>query len=310
MGQIPLEALPPPNVEEYVYRIGLSLAERNNVTPDAVLKVLRQHLFPMLTATERLPLEDIRRPTWRDLAALFPEYAFLAGPENVRLHAVAFIIRNSVELFSGRRHPGNVAQNEEVSGFLLMRRQMRQSVDDICRTSANNDTWLYRFCRLCWRRSAPSGSLCPEHAANKDASGSYRQAWRQRDRFRTAINEIFSRELMEFHNADLSGQVLYRPGEMSTWLREYRPHVSAFLGLGTKVWPDDELIPLIIANLHTIQSDSHQTQQDHDEVGRVFLQRPDLLWPVLIRAEAWLQVRATTREKWGGARSGAGRRPG
>lgn len=271
---------------------------------------MRLVLYPLLSEAERVHLQEIRRATWANLHRLFLDYAFLAGPTDVRLLHVASVVQRMVERYAdaGTRAGNSVFQ--EVVAFRLMREQMGNPLPVSCKFDARGNSPLYRFCKLCWRPALPSGLLCVEHSPVADDSGRaavYQEGRRMNSEFNVEIGKILTRDVLAFHEGELSTSVLHWPGDLAGWLRLYRPHVAAWMNDLLERTEDQSRLAQIVVRLRGTTLSSHQAQSSRSAADEVFIRNPDLLWPIWVRAEAWLSVRLRRSARWGGRRRGSGR---
>lgn len=280
----------------------------DHVTPGAVLSALRRVLYPLLSELEQTPLREIRRASWWSLHWLFPTYAFMAGPQNARLQLIALAIQRNVTAYADPRVIDGLPVPQEVGAFRQMRDQMGTPLPDICQFDERGHSWLYRFCRYCWRRALPSGLLCPVHSPAKRAgnNASYQEGRRMHSEFNTEVVRILTQDALEFHARDMSPAVLCWPEDLVGWLLEYRPRVAGWLGIDqdsdlTKSRNPGALEDLI-ARLQEAPDAGVRTQSERSAADNAFCESPELLWPVWVRAEAWLEVRHRRHARWGGAR--------
>ncbi|RFQ22364.1 hypothetical protein [Pseudomonas sp. ATCC 13867] len=82
------------------------------------------------------------------------------------------------------------------------------------------------------------------------------------------------------------------------------------LGEGQLMLNDENAVEALLGLLHNPEGLSPKAQQFYRQINQQLCTYPILIWPMLIRAEGWLQSRKKMREKWGGKRPGAGRPPG
>lgn len=83
--------------------VDAALAAYDHVTPSAVLNTLRRVLYPLLSEAEQTHLREIGRASWWNLYWLFPAYAFMAGPNNLRLQRIASVIQRTVTTHADMR---------------------------------------------------------------------------------------------------------------------------------------------------------------------------------------------------------------
>lgn len=283
-----------------------------HVTPGAVLSALRRVLYPLLSESEQNPLRKIRRASWWNLYWLFPAYAFMAGPQSYRLQLIASAIQRTVTAYADPHVIDGLPVHQEVGAFRQMRDQMGIPLPDICQFDERGHSWLYRFCRYCWRRALPSGLLCPVHSPAKRAgnNASYQEGRRMHREFNAEIVRILTQDALEFHAQDMSPSVLCWPEDLAGWLLQYRPRVAGWLGISRVSVLTESQNPAalwcLIARLQEAPDAGVRTQTERSAADNAFCESPELLWPVWVRAEAWLEVRYRRHARWGGARVHSG----
>lgn len=296
------------SLEDIYESVEAALAAYDHVTPGAVLSTLRRVLYPLLSEAEQTHLREIRRASWWNLYWLFPAYAFMAGPNNLRLQSIASVIQRTVATHADMRAIEVLPLYQEVAAFRQMRNQAETPLPELCQFNDQGRSWLYRFCRYCWRRALPSGLLCTIHSPAKDAG--HRAAYQEGRRMHTVFNEeilrIITCDTLEFHAQDMSLSVLHWPGSLRGWLRQYRPRVAGWLDMecidDATASMDFETLQDLVDQIQGPTIASVRAQSETSTVNEIFCQHPELLWPVWVRAEAWLEVRHQRKANWGGAR--------
>ena len=88
------------------------------------------------------------------------------------------------------------------------------------------------------------------------------------------------------------------------WLQKYRPQVLHFLEATGEVITENNLILLLLKHMHSIEQKANDdyTYSVYQGINLAILQQPQRIWPMLLRAEAWLTVRNQKRCNWGGKR--------
>lgn len=293
------------------------ISKLRSVSPGSLLTVLRRRLEPVLRPEEQQVLHPPGRATWQGLWAMYPAFVFRGGPQGWREHEVAAVILRVLESLQG---PTRAIQDRvglyEAKAFLQMRKQANYGVFIPHVHPAEpsfQDFWLYRFCRLCYRRKLPGGQLCFEHRPAPDvptAQARYQSGRRLFPSFNEHVRCLTTQEVWRFHEAELDLNVLYPKDQALRWLAQHRPLVFAQLGVGAGSTLDDtRLWRMVISHLQPLPNDGVKARAEQQAANQVFLAHTQLLWPVLVRAEAWFMADQARRAHWGGVRKNAGRPP-
>ena len=181
---------------------------------------------------------------------------------------------------------------------------------------------IFNFCIYCWRQPVFKKKICSHHTLSKlnqsksvfrKQNSIYQECYRQQINFlETLENTILSMEwdiIIEknpsgfFKNLPETHLLLPNENRIS-WLQRYRPHVFHFLASTDEEITENNLILLLLKYLHTLEQESNDdfTSLLYREMNLAILQEPQLIWPMLLRAEVWLIVRKKKRQNWGGKR--------
>ena len=162
----------------------------------------------------------------------------------------------------------------------------------------------------------PGRKLCAHHSPNvplqdevgtQAAASRYKSGVRQRERFDKAVNRILTKEVTEFHEGLFTPAVLFPEQGIEAWLAERRPLLWQLLGERQQVLNDSNAVSMLLDLLHCPDGLPPKANQFYRRINQHLDKHPLLIWPMLIRAEGWLQSRQETLAKWGGKRPKAGR---
>lgn len=297
----------PPKVANALFNAQADCGDRR-VTPDLALSLIKRHLLPLIPPEHHEPALTLGKPTWHRLSFLMPAYVF-AGREHGCAELIA-IGSAMGAIFEFSRHPPRSPQYSdvaEVSAFLLVYDQLQSPLREACGGTEAGACELYQFCAYCWRRSAAGKSLCDHHAVDGERSSAstarYQAGRRLLGAFERQRDAMLTREILEFHERDMEVGVIFPDQGLWAWLCERRPHVAEEVQVRAAPWSDEPLVDHIIERLHTFKGPTLTTRQAYDAVNARFRRQPVLLWPLLLRAEAWLAVRNQRRANWGGRRN-------
>lgn len=211
----------------------------------------------------------------------------------------------------------------EVMYFFLMCDYAKSPLKKLYGGQDGRGAGLYRFCKYCWRAAISGRLICYEHASTvvdgsaevpaaltveaKTSSSRRKQANRQKQDFDAAISKLTTKEIMEFHESLFTADVLFPQSGRYEWLVHRRPKVAQLLvEIGVAV-SDDNIVEHLLTLLHDSVAMQGVWQSTYVRVNTTIIQVPELIWPILVRAESWLLVRDQTRKNWGGKRENSGR---
>jgi hypothetical protein len=174
-------------------------------------------------------------------------------------------------------------------------------------------------CRYCWRKPMPRKMICTTHAGGakfieikigksnfneKERSDSAlrKEAYRQEELFNKILVRKLSDEVWEFHDSGFEAQILIPTKDIWNWLQEHREEVAQLLldeGLPTD---DEDIINSLLQALHTPTNIGPLYEEPFIRSNQAFRNEPQLMWPMLLRANSWLAARKEIRDNWGGNR--------
>lgn len=134
-----------------------------------------------------------------------------------------------------------------------------------------------------------------------------KQAARQKSQFDTAIREMTTNEVLEFHNSNFDADVLFPTSTRCDWLAKRRPNVWRLLSEAETEITDENIVSLLLKLLHNPPDRNESVRRVYDGVNQILLLKPELIWPMVLRAEAWHKVRNEVQQGRGGLRNNAGR---
>ena len=86
-----------------------------------------------------------------------------------------------------------------------------------------------------------------------------------------------------------------------------RPLVASLLSELRSEINDDNIVGLLLKLLHDPETMQGVWKLTYLRFNTNVIEVPELIWPMLVRAEAWFLVRSETRKNWGGVRKNSGR---
>lgn len=307
-------------------RLGLKQIERNTrgiaVTPRIALSQIRQQLFPLLPREHDAVIDSLSTPTWEDVLFVFVELAFRSEGTDKRLIEVA----QAVKLIHSHstRQPRDLAFPEfvEVMYFLQMHGHHGTPVRHLCNPDEVGNCAIFRFCKYCWRLAVPTKRLCLVHQPSTEEirkavergntlqkrDSLYKEAARQKKKFDEAIQNLLTKEVLEFHESNFKADVLFPQIGIRPWLLKRRPALCRNLGKFLDLSSDETSVNLLLDSLHSSTGMPVQVTTAYENANSMIRKHPPLIWPMLLRAEAWHMTREHLASNWGGRRERAGRK--
>lgn len=282
------------------------------------------YLKPLLPVEHQEVLSARPRVTWDTISMAYVELRGRSKGCDIRLMAVATAVRI---LYSHTRDPPREEEAPElleVMYFFQMCDHAKLSLKKQYGRPDGRGSELFRLCKFCWRTTVSGRQICFQHASmvvdgTADATAAFsdeakarasrrKLANRQKQDFDVAISKLLTQEVMEFHQTEFTADVLLPQSGRMKWLSKRRPWVAKLLkDTGAEV-RDDNFAAHVLALLHDSAPMPEVWQSTYEMVNTTINQAPELIWPILARAESWLVVRNFSRKNWGGKRENSGRR--
>jgi hypothetical protein len=130
----------------------------------------------------------------------------------------------------------------------------------------------------------------------------YKESRRQKKPFDKTLNQILTKEILEFHDSHFTAPILMPDENIWQWLSIRRPLLSDLLLAQNKAIDDEQVIDSLLLLLHKPIGLTETQYQPYLKANALIKTYPILLWPMLLRAEAWLTARKALRDNWGGKR--------
>jgi hypothetical protein len=288
------------------------------VTPSLALSLMKKHFQPLIPECHQDVLGSLTLVSWQDLEFTYAEMVFRSGQPSGQLTEIAVCI-NLICIYT-TQPPRDFPNPEtiEITYFLQICRQLKQGIEDSVRYSDNGRFDVLRACKYCWRQPVPGRLICSTHTAGdkhvsitlgnpKDSDANmpftdYKESRRQKQAFDKTLNQIFTKELLEFHDSSFTAPILMPDENIWQWLNSRRPLLSHLLLTQDKAVHDKQIVNSLLSLLHTPIGLTETQYQPYLKANMLIKTYPILLWPMLLRAEAWLTARKTLRDNWGGKR--------
>jgi hypothetical protein len=300
-----------------------SNVEKKAVTPTIALGLIKQHLQPLIPTEHHDVIAKIRMPSWQDIHYPYMVFTSRSAESDGPLDQIAMAFKTI--WMHTKSPPRDFPDFDviEVTYFFLMYDYIDRPVR-INRHPGNNkkiDPFL--FCKYCWRQPVPKRALCPHHAAGGDEflagvreskthamtlASRRREGMRQKEIFDKTVNRLLTYEVTRFHKSLFTAKILLPETSIMRWLKRRRPTIAKLLPGGKNKITDENVVNQLLEILHGTESLHGSTLQRYIEINDHIRAYPFLIWPMLIRAEAWFLARNELQSGWGGRRAGAGRK--
>lgn len=302
--------------------IKFEVAERP-VSPRMAWKLACLHFRPLLPVEYQDVFSARSRVNWDTMLMTYADLLGRSNGDNIDLMNVATAVKI---LYHHTTHPPREEESApllEVMYFFLMCDYAKSPLKKQYGGEDGRGGELFRFCKYCWRTAIPGRQICNEHASvvvdgnaevpaalateAKTPASRRKQANRQKQDFDAAIAELMTKEVLEFHESEFTADVLLPPTNRRDWLTRRRPRVAKLLEDASVIVADSNIIEHLLAILHHEGSMPGAWKSTYMRVNTIIIEMPELIWPILARAESWLLVRDRTRNNWGGRRKNSGR---
>lgn len=288
------------------------------VTPSLALSLMKKYFQPLIPECHQDVLGNLTQASWEDLEFTYAEMVFRSGQPTGLLSEIAISI-NLICIFT-TQPPRDFPEHEtiEITYFLQICRQLKLGIEDNIRFSDNGRFDVLRACKYCWRQPVPGRLICATHTAgdkhvniklgdqeDSDANlpvTDYKESRRQKQAFDKTLNQILTKELLEFHDSSFTAPILMPDANIWQWLNSRRPLLSHLLLTQNKAVNDEQIVDSLLSLLHNPIGLTGTQHQPYLKANTLIKAYPILIWSMLLRAEAWLTARKTLRSNWGGKR--------
>lgn len=296
--------------------IKTEMASRS-VTPRFALALMKKYFQPLIPECHQDVLGRRIKTSWEDMHWAYAEMIFRSGQPIGLLTDIGLAMQWICTFTTQPPRDFPVTEPIEVDYFLQMCRQTDSSMEHF-RYLDNGAFDVFRACKYCWRQPVPGRSICCRHATGhkhepielsnsaattaKSSFAGYKESSRQKNAFDKMLNQILTKEVWEFHESSFTSPTLLPEQNKWDWLCVRRPMVSHLLLTQNKQTTDEVIIEELLSILHNAQGLVASHQQPYIKANSLIKSNPFLIWPMLLRAEAWLVARKNLRDKWGGRR--------
>lgn len=291
---------------------------QKGVTPSFALSLMKKYFQPLIPECHQDVLGELRKVSWDNLHWAYAKMAFRSGQPSGLLTDIAV----SMDLIcTFTKDPPRDFPNPnpiEVTHFLHMCRLKKMDIEHL-RYLDDGEFDVFNACKYCWRQPVPGQSICVIHTAtpkNKTAismkhetadiriaSRLYKEGIRQKELFDQRLNQMLSREVWDFHESSFTAPILLPMQNIWEWMQARRPAVSGLLLTENMPTDDEHIIDNLLSILHNPDGLTVVQKQPYIKANFLISSNPLLIWPMLLRTEAWFVARQEIRDKWGGKRT-------
>ena len=294
------------------------------VSPRMAWKMACLYLRPMLLVEHQDVFTPDPHANWDTMLIAYAELLDRSKGDDIHLINVATAIRI---VYQHTTHPPREEASApllEVMYFFQMCDHVKSPLNRLCGEPGREEGELFRFCKYCWKTAIKGRLICYEHASLvidesakvsaamvneiKTIASRRKQANRQKRNFDIAISRMMTKEVMEFHESEFMADVLLPKSGRMEWLARRRPRVAQLLiETGVEV-TDVNISEHLLTLLHDSEPLQGIWRSTYARVNTTIIQTPELIWPILARAESWLLARELIQKNWGGKRPNSGRK--
>ncbi|OAM51313.1 hypothetical protein A7981_11345 [Methylovorus sp. MM2] len=290
------------------------------VTPSLALALIKKYFLPLLPGEYHDSFLKLKQVSWGKLHWSYSgliSMSFKAGDLRELLEDIAACIDWICRYTTLPPREPIVFDNLEVNIFLDIYRFLKIEVAHL-RYLDGGKFDVFKACKYCWRQPVPKRKICVLHTASSkhiaiqsigneslDASShftNYKEAKRQKVTYDQTINQILTKETLAFHNANFDDPILLPTENIWSWLLERRPFAAQLIIDMNQSTEDDKIINSLLSVLHSPTNLTETLLQPYIKTNQHIKTHPQLIWLMLLRAEAWLITRNMRKSNWGGNR--------
>jgi hypothetical protein len=288
------------------------------VTPSLALSLMKKHFQPLLPLEHQDILSKLTKPTWTDIYWAFPEMVFRGGQPTGLLADIGASIKFIFTFTTIPYRVHHFSEKIEINHFLDVCRSLNIDINLYPRYSDDGKFDVFRACKYCWRQPVPGRLICSTHTAGNKHTAiklegvrdipsnsvftDYKEGARQKKAYDEAIHTALNREINELYVDEFTIDSLIPPVEVWSWMNIRRPILAQLLLDQKKPIDDQSIIESLLLILHSPTGLTETQLEPYLKANEIIRANPILIWPMLLRAEAWLSVRKNLRSNWGGAR--------
>lgn len=294
--------------------------QNHAVTPSLALSLIKKHFLPILPVEYHAPFIKVKQASWERLSWRYPDLvsnSFKAGDLGKLLEDIGVSIDWICRYTTLPPREPTVFGNLETNIFLQHCGFINVEIAHLRYLDAGKFD-VFKACKYCWRQPVSRRSICVVHTASDKHSPisvnsrekgiresiftDYKEGKRQKEAYDKTLNKILTKETIAFHESGFNDPLLLPSEHIWPWLLERRPLVSQLLIDQNLTTGDDEIIDSLLMALHSPTTLTDHLLKPYLLANQHIKRHPQLIWPMLLRAEAWLTIRSKRRGNWGGNR--------
>ncbi len=290
------------------------------VTPSLALALIKKYFLPLLPIEHHDVFGQLTQVSWSRLSWGYSEMisrSFKAGNLNEILKDIGVSIDWVCRYTTLPPREPTVFGNLEANVFLQHCGFINVEIAHLRYLDAGKFD-VFKACKYCWRQPVSRRTICVVHTASDKHSSimlnnhehevrdslftDYKEGKRQKEAYDKTINQILTKETIAFHESSFRDPFLMPSEHIWSWLLERRPLVSKLLIEQKLTTGDDVIIDSLLMVLHSPTTLTDNLLKPYFMANQHIKRHPQLIWLMLLRAEAWLTVRSKRRGNWGGNR--------
>lgn len=280
---------------EVLYSIQKELADKL-VTPTIAFSAIKKWVLPHCDQLAKDLIEQLSQPGWLDLYEMYLKIDYSTTSDETR--EMAEIIELIVTFSKLPPRKVSPRQSLDTTYYLITCEDRGKNINQIRYTENGLD--VFKFCKYCWRHPVPGRYICAHHSAH---SSDYLASYRIKQLFDWYTFEKSSLETFEFLDGTNHYPYFLPANGIYNWLLKRRPHLADRLQSGALPLNDKNIVSSLLEMLQPTHEYHWSTLEACKEVNERMLRHPDLIWPMLIRAEAWFELREQINNNWGGGKA-------
>jgi hypothetical protein len=266
------------------------------VTPTIAFSAIKKWVFPHCDPVAKDLIKQVSQPTWLDLYEIYLKIIYSNTSDEA--HEMAAIIELIVTYSKSPAREIKPRQSLDVTYYLITCEEAEIDIKRIRFTNSGLD--VFKFCKYCWRQPAPGRNICPHHATH---SSKYLESYRVKQLFDSYTYNRSSVESFEFMDDDFCLSYFLPTNQIYSWLLKRRPYVADRLKSAGLPLNDKNIVRSLLKMLQPTHGYHWSALEASRGVNEWITSHPELIWPMLLRAETWFELRNQASNNWGGKKS-------
>lgn len=265
------------------------------VTPNIALSAIKKWLLPHCDLATRDVIHKLSQPSWLELQETYLKIASDFSGISDETREIAAIIDLIVTYSKSPPRKITPLQSLDTTYYLITCEDRGKNINHIRYTENGLD--VFNFCKYCWRHPVPGKTICSHHATH---SNEYRESYRIKQMFDCYTYERSSFETFEFLDGEYYFSYFLPTKHIYNWLLNRRPNVADQLRSTALPLNDKKIVNSLLKVLQPIHEYHWSALEASRAINDWILRHPELIWPMLLRAETWFELRNQINHNWGG----------